>query len=151
VYSLDASQIERGRLAEVGRDNLSVGETMTLPDGTTVTFSGVSEFAAMQFSHDPGQLWVLGAAVAVLAGLLGMLLLRRERVFLRAAPAGDGGTVLDVGALTRGSGDGAPRFAALTDDLRAVLAARAPRHPTYDPTHTPPDGGTAPQTGGAPA
>jgi cytochrome c biogenesis protein len=156
VYSLDASQIERGRLTQVAEDTLSVGETMTLPDGTTVTFSGVSEFAAMQYSHDPGQLWVLGAAVAVLAGLLGMLLLRRERVFLRAAPAGDGGTVLDVGALTRGSGDGAPRFATLSDELRAVLTARATaRHTPHDPTHDssqpPPDGGTAPQTGGAPA
>jgi cytochrome c biogenesis protein len=147
VYSLDASQIERGRLTEVGSANLSVGESMTLPDGTTVTFAGYSEFAAMQFSHDPGQLWVLGAAVAVLVGLLGMLLLRRERVFARAAPAGTGGhggTVLDVGALTRGSGDSAPRFAALTDDLRAVLTARAT-------TRTPPDGGAAPETGGAPA
>jgi cytochrome c biogenesis protein len=121
---------------------------MTLPDGTTVTFNGVSEFAAMQFSHDPGQLWVLGAAVAVLVGLLGMLLLRRERVFLRAAPAGDagdGGTVLDVGALTRGSGDGAPRFAALTDDLRAVLATRT------DPRATRAPSGAAPETGGTPA
>ncbi len=144
VYSLDASQIERGRLDQVGQGNLSVGESLTLPDGTTITFDGVSEFAAMQLSHDPGQLWVLGASVAVLAGLLGMLLVRRERVFLRAAPAGgagDGGTVLDVGALTRGSGDGAPRFAALTDDLRAVLTARADRGPS----------GAAPETGGAPA
>ncbi len=144
VYSLDASQIERGRLDQVGQGNLSVGESLTLPDGTTITFDGVSEFAAMQLSHDPGQLWVLGASVAVLTGLLGMLLVRRERVFLRAAPAGgagDGGTVLDVGALTRGSGDGAPRFAALTDDLRAVLTARADRGPS----------GAAPETGGAPA
>ncbi|WP_448641201.1 cytochrome c biogenesis protein ResB [Geodermatophilus sp. URMC 63] len=126
VYSLDASQIERGRLSEVGRGNLSVGESLTLPDGTTVTFTGAKEFASLQFSHDPGQVWVLAAAIAVLAGLLGMLLLRRERVFARADTApGDGGTVLGVGVLTRGSGDGALRFTALTDDLRAALAARA--------------------------
>ncbi|PRY52109.1 cytochrome c biogenesis protein [Geodermatophilus tzadiensis] len=126
VYSLDTAQIERGRLTEVGSANLAVGESMTLPDGTTVTFTGVREFAALQFSHDPGQVWVLVAAIAVLVGLLGMLLLRRERAFARAiaAPA-DGGSVLGVGVLTRGSGDGAPRFAALTDDLRAALAARA--------------------------
>ncbi|PWW22685.1 cytochrome c biogenesis protein [Geodermatophilus normandii] len=135
VYSLDASQIERGRLTEVGRSNLSVGESLTLPDGTTVTFTGYKEFAALQFSHDPGQVWVLAAAIAVLAGLLGMLLLRRERVFARAADRpGDGGTVLEVAALTRGSGDSAPRFTALTDDLRTALAARA-----------------APPTGGTPA
>ncbi|SDC12712.1 cytochrome c biogenesis protein [Geodermatophilus telluris] len=126
VYSLDTSQIERGRLTEVGSANLRVGESTTLPDGTTVTFTGVAEYAALQFSHDPGQVWVLVAAIAVLVGLLGMLLVRRERVFARAtaAPA-DGGTVLGVGVLTRGSGDGAPRSAALTDDLRAALAARA--------------------------
>jgi cytochrome c biogenesis protein len=145
VYSLDISQIDRGRLAEVGSGNLSVGESLTLPDGTTVAFTGYSEFAAMQFSHDPGQLWVLGASIATLVGLLGMLLLRRERVFARAAPAADGGTVLDVGALTRGGGDGAPRFAALTDDLQAVLASRTDARATRAPS------GAAPQTGGTPA
>jgi len=126
VYSLDASQIDRGRLTEVGAANLSAGESMTLPDGTTVTFTGFREFAALQYSHDPGQTWVLAAAVAMLTGLLGMLLLRRERVFARV-PAGarDGGTVLSLASLTRGSGENAPRFAALTDDLRAALAERA--------------------------
>ncbi|SFT46383.1 cytochrome c biogenesis protein [Geodermatophilus amargosae] len=142
VYSLDASQIERGRLSEVARGNLSVGESLTLPDGTSVTLSGYKEFAALQFSHDPGQVWVLAAAIAVLAGLLGMLLLRRERVFVRTTGRpDDGGTVLEVGALARGSGDSAPRFTALTDDLRAALAARAT---TRAPS------GAAPQTGGTP-
>jgi cytochrome c biogenesis protein len=129
VYSLDASQIDRGRLERVGAENLSVGESMTLPDGSTVAFTGYREFAALQFSHDPGQDWVLGAAVALLTGLLGMLLLRRERVFARVTPGrGGGGTVLTLASLTRGSGENGPRFAALTDDLDAALAARAP-HP----------------------
>ncbi|MGY1712953.1 cytochrome c biogenesis protein ResB [Geodermatophilus sp. SYSU D01106] len=146
VYSLDQSQIERGRLTEVARGNLSVGESLDLPDGTTVTFDGYSEFAALQFSHDPGQVWVLGAAIAVLAGLLGMLLLRRERVFARAdTDPATGGTVLDVGALTRGSGDGAPRFAALTDDLRAVLVSRDPARADRAPS------GSASSTGGTSA
>ncbi|WP_346620192.1 cytochrome c biogenesis protein ResB [Blastococcus montanus] len=124
VYSLDASQIERGRLSEVGAANLSVGESMDLPDGTRITFSGVKEFAAMQYSHDPGQLWVLGAAIAVLVGLLGMLLLRRERVFARAEPGADGGgTVLTLAALARGGGESGSRFAALSDDLRGALSA----------------------------
>jgi cytochrome c biogenesis protein len=127
VYSLDQTQIDRGLLTEQASGNLAVGESLTLPDGTVVTFSGVQEFAALQLSHDPGQLWVLGAAVAVLLGLIGMLLVRRERVFARVGPAPDGGgTVLSVGSLTRGSADTGPRFTALTDDLRAALAARAP-------------------------
>jgi cytochrome c biogenesis protein len=134
VYSLDASQIDRGSLTEVGSANLSVGESTTLPDGTTVAFTGYREFAAFQYSHDPGQTWVLGAAIALLTGLLGMLLLRRERVFARAAAApGDGGTVLGLASLTRGSGENAPRFAALTDDLGAALGARTRAPEPEDP------------------
>jgi cytochrome c biogenesis protein len=137
VYSLDPSQIERGRLERVGAANLEVGQSLALPDGTSITFSGYREFASLQFSHDPGQVWVLGAAIALLAGLLGMLLLRRERVFARAAPDEDGGgSVLTVASLTRGSGESGPRFAALSDDLRTALDAR---------TRTP-----HPQTGGPP-
>jgi cytochrome c biogenesis protein len=131
VYSLDAAQIDRGRLTEVGSANLSVGESTTLPDGTTIAFTGYREFAALQYSHDPGQGWVLGSAIALLTGLLGMLLLRRERVFARVGARdpsgpGDGGSVLTLASLTRGSGENAPRFAALTDDLGAALRARAP-------------------------
>jgi cytochrome c biogenesis protein len=126
VYSLDASQIDRGRLTRVGAANLAPGESLTLDDGTRITFSGLKEYAALQLSHDPGQVWVLGAAVAMLAGLLGMLLLRRERFFARVAAAPGGGTVLTLASLTRGSGDSGPRFAAVTEDLRAALDARAP-------------------------
>ncbi|MGY1681747.1 cytochrome c biogenesis protein ResB [Geodermatophilus sp. SYSU D01176] len=140
VYSLDASQIERGRLTEVGRANLAVGETLTLPDGTAITFTGVDQFAALQFSHDPGQVWVLGASVALLAGLLALLLLRRERCFARVGPSPDGGgTVLSVGSLTRGGGDSATSFAELTGRLRAALDERSPA------PSAPPSGGAAPE------
>ena len=82
---------------------------------------------------------MLGAAIAMFVGLLAMLLLRRERVFARVGPAaGDGGTVLTVGSLTRGGGEGGERFVALTEALRAALAARVPARPT-------------PPTGGAPS
>ena len=62
-----------------------------------------------------------------------MLLLRRERVFARATAApGGGGTVLTVGSLTRGGGEGGERFAGLADELRAALSARAPASPPAD-------------------
>jgi cytochrome c biogenesis protein len=126
VYSLDQTQIDRNRLTKVGAANLSVGQSTTLDDGTVITFSGYKEFAALQLSHDPGQRWVLVAAIALLAGLLGMLLVRRERVFARVGPGPDGGgTVLSIGSLTRGSADTGPRFTALTDRLGAALADRA--------------------------
>jgi cytochrome c biogenesis protein len=128
VYSLDADQIDRGRLTKVAAANLTVGESTTLPDGTTVAFTGYKEFASLQLSHDPGQVWVLASAIALLTGLLGMLLLRRERVFARVADhPGGGGTVLTLASLTRGSSESAPRFAALKDHLDDALADRAPR------------------------
>jgi cytochrome c biogenesis protein len=126
VFALDQTQIDRGLLTQQGRANLALGKSLTLPDGTVVTFSGYKEFASLQLSHDPGQVWVLGAAMAVLAGLLGMLLVRRERVFARVGPASSGGgTVLSIGSLTRGSADTGPRFTALTDQVQTALAARA--------------------------
>jgi cytochrome c biogenesis protein len=122
VYTVDQTEIDRGDLKRVGAANLSVGQSTTLPDGTRITFTGVKQYAALQVAHDPGQVWVLGAAVALLAGLLCMLLLRRERFFARVGPAPDGGgTVLTVASLTRGSGETGPRFAALTGQLRAAL------------------------------
>jgi cytochrome c biogenesis protein len=143
VYSLDATQIDRGSLQRVGAGNLAVGQSLGLPDGTSITFTGYREFAALQFSRDPGQVWVLGSAIALLAGLMGMLLLRRERFFARVGPpAPDGGTVVTVASLTRGSGDSGPRFAALTDDLRAALADRAAAGPP-SPADQNPEGSRA--------
>jgi cytochrome c biogenesis protein len=140
VYSLDATQIQRGALKRVGAANLTEGQSLTLPDGTAITFTGFKEYAALQFSHDPGQVWVLAAAIALLLGLLGMLLLRRERFFARVAPApGGGGTVLTVASLTRGSGETAPRFAALTGELRAALGDRAVGHGAPSRTGGPPE------------
>jgi cytochrome c biogenesis protein len=128
VYSIDRAQIDSGRLVEVGAANLRVGDTLDLRDGTRITFSGYQEFAALQLSHDPGQRWVLAAAVLLLTGLLGMLVLRRERVFARAGAAPDGsGTVLATALLTRGSGDPGHRFAEISDELGTALAERSDR------------------------
>ncbi|MGY1855248.1 cytochrome c biogenesis protein ResB [Modestobacter sp. SYSU DS0290] len=139
VYTLDQRLIDQDRLTEVGRANLAVGESTTLPDGTVVTFSSYRQFAALQLSHDPGQVWVLGAAIAVLVGLLGMLLVRRERVFARVGPGADGGgTVLSIGSLTRGSADTGPRFTELADDVRRALAAAAPAQPPFSEREAPP-------------
>ncbi|MGY1749142.1 cytochrome c biogenesis protein ResB [Modestobacter sp. SYSU DS0511] len=139
VYTIDQRLIDQERLTEVGRANLAVGESTTLPDGTVVTFSSYRQFAALQLSHDPGQIWVLAAAIAVLVGLLGMLLVRRERVFARVGPGADGGgTVLSIGSLTRGSADTGPRFAELTDDVRRALAAAAPAPPPFSEREAPP-------------
>ena len=90
VYSLDKSRLRQvlvdgAPLAKA----LAVGETMTLPDGAgSITFDGVKQFANFQLAHDPGRGLSLVAALLLLGGLTGSLLVRQRRVFVRvdAAP-----------------------------------------------------------------
>jgi cytochrome c biogenesis protein len=139
VYSLDTSKMK-----QVAAKNLSVGQTMTLPDGTTVTFSGYKQWASLQVSHDPTQYFLLAAAICMVLGLLGSLVVRRRRLWLRistgpsdsdssdgkstASPDSvrDGGsrTLIEVGGLARNdSGNFAGEFAAMLDRLRRSCAA----------------------------
>lgn len=115
VFSLDQRQIDVGALSRIGRANLTVGQTATLDDGTTIRFDGYREFAAMQVSHDPAQVAVLVSAILMLAGLLANLLLRQERVFVRAEERAVSpgspvpGSTVSAAALARGGradGDG---------------------------------------------
>jgi len=123
VFKLDQRQIDVGALAKIGAANLTVGQSATLDDGTTVRFDGVREFAALQVSHDPAQVAVLGSAVLLLAGLVANLLMRRERVFVRLSSAGSdvGNEAVAVGTaagLSRGGSDDAQ---ARLDDLLSGL------------------------------
>jgi cytochrome c biogenesis protein len=126
VYSLDTS-----KMTKVGGKNLHLGESMKLPDGTTVRFDGYKQWAAMQVSHDPTQTYLLIAAVLMVFGLLGSLVVRRRRVWLRLSivrpddedcvPAR---TLIEAGGLARSdSGNFDGEFRALLGDLRAGLNA----------------------------
>lgn len=127
VYSLSAEQKESGALVEQDRQNLGLGQTMTLADGTTITFDSVKEWASLQVSHDPTQRELLMAAVAMIAGLLGSLAVRRRRMWVRFAPAGAPRTVVSVGGLARSdSGSFPEEFRRLIDRLRSDLTGAAP-------------------------
>ncbi|WP_199431139.1 cytochrome c biogenesis protein ResB [Qaidamihabitans albus] len=105
IFEVDRSMVDSGRLERVARENLDVGETITLDDGTTVRFDGVRNWVSLQVSHDPTQGWVLGFAVAMLLGLAASLLIKRRRLWIRVAPAaesdGERHTVVEVGGLAR--------------------------------------------------
>ena len=129
VYDLDQRQIDIGALAPIGSATLSLGQSTTLTDGTTIRFDGYEDFAALQLSHDPAQMVVLASAIAMLLGLLGMLLVRQERVFVRiaddpAAPQSGRvpGSRVATAVLSRGGGSGGDR-------LTQVLAAAATADP----------------------
>ncbi len=125
VYSLDTSRLTQ--LRDAGglplTRALRPGQTWTLPGGAHLTFTGVQQWATFQVTHDPGNGMALAAAVAIVAGLLISLRVRRRRLWLRAVPAIDGPgerrTVVSAGGLARTDNDTfADEFARIADRLR---------------------------------
>jgi cytochrome c biogenesis protein len=123
VYALDQGQIANGELKNVTGarpHRLTVGETLTLDDGTKLEFVGTRQFATLAIRYDPTQMLILVGAVLGLLGLMLSLFGHRRRVWFRALPpAGDasGGTLLSAGGLPRTD---YPGFA---DEFRSVVAA----------------------------
>jgi cytochrome c biogenesis protein len=120
VYSIDTSE-----MTKVGAANLKVGQTTKLPGGVSVTFDGWVPWASLQISHDPAQGYLLISALAMVAGLLASLAVRRRRVWLRLSPSAPGDpaspTVVTVGGLARSdSGNFAGEFAGLLERLRSA-------------------------------
>ncbi|MEV5836443.1 cytochrome c biogenesis protein ResB [Nocardia sp. NPDC052112] len=108
LFALDPEQVKQGRLTKEARVNLRPGESAALPNGTKVTFDGAQEFVNLQVSHDPAQQWVLVSALAMMAGLLVSLLVKRRRIWIRGYPADDEAgtvgkrrTVVEMGGLAR--------------------------------------------------
>ncbi len=98
IFSVDQSMVESGKLQRVARENLAVGETIRLDNGTTIRFDGVKRWVNLQVSHNPFQPFVLGSAVAVLFSLSASLTIKRRRIWVRAVPAGPGPTGPDTDA-----------------------------------------------------
>ncbi|KXP03475.1 cytochrome c biogenesis protein ResB [Tsukamurella pseudospumae] len=101
IFSLSRDQIDSGRLEKKARVNLDVGQSTTLEDGTQVRFDGVTNFAALQVSHNPAQNWTLLFAIGMLGGLIVSLTVKRRRVFVRLTPREGGGTVMEIAGLAR--------------------------------------------------
>ncbi len=123
VYVLDKAGTEEvlGPDGRPLRLDLSIGETVELPDGLgSVTFEGLEPWTRIQISQTPGKEIALAGVVLALLGLLGSLFIRPRRVWVRVTPAADGaqGTLVEVAALDRsGGGD----VAAVIDELVAEL------------------------------
>jgi cytochrome c biogenesis protein len=109
-------------LKNIGITQLTPGQHWKLPDGATVTFEGIDQWATFQVAHQPGKRTVLVAAVLIIAGLLGSLRVRRRRFWVRAVPApagqGSGRTVVTAAGLARSDVGG---FVAELADLVAQI------------------------------
>jgi len=128
IFEIDQSMVDNGRLAKVARENLEVGRSITLDDGTQIRFDGVERWVALQVSHDPTQVWVLGFAVAMLLGLAASLLVKRRRLWIRVTPVssadGQRRTVVEAGGLARTDQAGyGEEFARVADELLRLRAA----------------------------
>jgi cytochrome c biogenesis protein len=122
VYRLDTAGMHR--LAVAPRP-LPPGQSMKLPGGAgTLTFTGYRQWISLAITYDPGQLPALIAAIAALAGLLVSFVVRRRRVFVRAAPAAGGGSAVEFAGLARteSSETFGAEFADLSAELSAALA-----------------------------
>jgi cytochrome c biogenesis protein len=143
VYQLDLSGLHR--LAIQPRP-LAVGQSMTMPNGAgKITFTGYRQWASLAITYDPGQLPALISGILALAGLVLSFMVRRRRVFVRAAAGPGGGTIVDVGGLARSDAAGGfeVEFGELAEELRAAQGG-APR------PISPPGSAPAPRSAPAP-
>jgi cytochrome c biogenesis protein len=142
VYQLDKSKLKGfkdSKGAQV-RENLKIGESMTLPNGAgTITFDGVKEWAGFQITQQPGSGWALGGAITAILGLAGSLFIQRRRVWVRAVAGPDGVTVVEMAGLGRSESAKVP------EELGDLASAVHDRAPTAAETETGPDAATGPE------
>lgn len=104
LFQLDHSLIASGALQRLERVNLTKGQSITLDDGTIVTFDGATEFANFQIGHDSFQIGVLVSALVLLGALVLSLMIKRRRLFIRVRERNEGGrtvTHVELGGLAR--------------------------------------------------
>ena len=110
-FALDQTLIANGQLERADRIQLAAGEEVQVPTGkktpdgedevVTIRFDGAAEYANYQISRDPTQFWALVATTVMLASLVGSLLIKRRRIWVRFTPAGDGTTRVELAGLAR--------------------------------------------------
>ncbi|MCK1820719.1 cytochrome c biogenesis protein ResB [Streptomyces sp. XM83C] len=129
VYQLNKKKLTefKDSKGELFKQQLKIGETMTLPGGAgSVTFEGVKEWAGFQVTRQPGSGWALVGAVAAILGLAASLFIQRRRVWVRAVTGDDGVTVVEMAGLGRSESAKVPEE---LGDLAALLYDRAPGAP----------------------
>jgi cytochrome c biogenesis protein len=142
VYSLDTSGLHQLPIAP---RPLAIGQSMKLPGGLgTLTYTGYQQWVSLAITYDPGQTPALWSGIAVLAGLLLSFMVRRRRVFVRASADGAGGTVVDIGGLTRSDAAGGfeDEFAGLAGEISGLHQGRLDGEHPPDPGTPGPDPGT---------
>lgn len=122
--------LDKTGLTPVGQGVVGRGESRDLPgavSGLTISFPQLRQYTVLEVSRDRG-LWIeLLAAILILLGLLPALYTSKRKLWVKAEPAGEAGTVLKVGgfALQRKT-QFEEEFDRLVDEL-ARSPLKAPR------------------------
>ena len=112
-------------MKRIGIEELTPGETWTLPEGRgTLKFTGYREWASFSITHDSGKGWALGAGIGAIVGLSLSLLVPRRRIWLRAT-SDNGLTLVEVAGLSRTEAPG------LIDEVER-MAGLAAQHSKED-------------------
>ena len=88
LFQLDTRLVEQKRLTKVKADQPDPRPGGPPRRRNRGAFRRSDPFVNLQVSHDPGQVWVLVSALAMMAGLMVSLIVRRRRVWARITPAG---------------------------------------------------------------
>lgn len=107
IYRLDTTRMQR-----IGLEQLSPGDTWTLPIGT-VEFLGVERYATFNVNYDPGTGVAASGAALLLLGLVLMLYVQRRRYWIRGRIDG----TLELAAYAKNN------VAAIDGEYAALLAA----------------------------
>lgn len=127
VFVLDPSEMTQLAGGDSGVQSLQLepGQTVDLPNGMgTITFederangadASVKRYVSLSVHRDVGAPWVLAFAVLALLGLLAALFVPRRRMWVKAVPSSDGGSLtLEYAGLARGED---PAIAVAVADL----------------------------------
>jgi cytochrome c biogenesis protein len=130
VYQLDTTHMKQFKLNTTTGVNgvvLKPGDDITLPSGAgSLTFDGVRTWASFNVSHQSGNEAALVSGAAAILGLAGSLFIQRRRIWVRALPAPDGSTLVELGGLGRSE---SARIADEIGDVATQLLPDAPVKP----------------------
>lgn len=111
IYTLNVDEME-----QIGLRVLGPGQTWTFPQGE-LEFTGWQRWASFQIAFDPGKEAALAASILAMVGLTISLFTRRRRVWVKARPLPDGGTLVESAGLSKSeAGD-------VRDDVTEILSA----------------------------
>ena len=124
VYSLDLSHMTQLKVdGQLWKASLHPSQGIKLPDGGTVTFTGVKQWANFTISHNPGTEAALVSSVLAILGLIGSLFIQRRRIWVRAVTNPDGTTTIELAGLARSE---SARVAEELAEIALLLQEAAP-------------------------